>query len=76
MSMVKRSKVQDLNNMNPAASYADLGTTLDDVIKAHNALAVKLNALLAKLDLDAGVTDTNFVATIGTSNAVVEIESR
>lgn len=76
MGMAKRSKVTDLNRMNPAASYAQLGTSFDDVIKAFNALAAKHNALLAKLDLDAGVTDTNYAAAIGTSSAITIIEDR
>ena len=46
-----------LDKAMPMAAKAKLGTTLDDVINAINALA-------AKLDNDAGVTDTNYAATI------------
>ena len=46
----------ELNRMNPAASHAKLGDVLNDLI-------TKFNATLAKLDADAGVTDTNYVAT-------------
>lgn len=47
----------ELNRMNPAAGHAKLGDLLDEIITKHNALA-------AKLDLDAGVTDTNYSATL------------
>lgn len=45
----------ELNRMNPAASHAKLGDLLAEIITKQNALA-------AKLDLDAGVTDTNYSA--------------
>jgi hypothetical protein len=47
-----------LNNSSPAAEYTKLGNLLDEMITKHNALC-------AKLDADAGVTDTNFAATLG-----------
>jgi hypothetical protein len=64
--------VQDeLNRSMPAAKHALLGDTLVDVITAHNALVDNFNtlvtqytALLAKLDADAGVTDTDYGATV------------
>lgn len=43
----------ELNRMNPAAGHAKLGDLLDEIITKHNSLA-------AKLDADAGVTDTNY----------------
>lgn len=45
----------ELNRMNPAAAHAKLGDLLNEIITKHNALA-------AKLDADAGVTDTNYNA--------------
>lgn len=54
-----------LNRMNPAAADAKLGDLLNEII-------TKQNALLAKLDADAGVTDTNYAATL----AVAGIETR
>lgn len=45
----------ELNRMNPAAAHAKLGDLLNEIITKHNALA-------AKLDADAGVTDTNYSA--------------
>lgn len=47
----------ELNRMNPAAGHAKLGDLLHEIITKHNALAVKLDA-------DAGVTDTNYAATL------------
>lgn len=47
----------ELNRMNPAAGHAKLGDLLTEIITKHNALA-------AKLDADAGVTDTNYAATL------------
>lgn len=55
----------ELNRSNPAAADAKLGDVLADLIAKHN-------ALLAKLDQDAGVTDTNYTATL----AVKDLESR
>lgn len=46
-----------LNRMNPAANMARLGTLLEEMITQHN-------DVLAKLDADAGVTDTNYAATL------------
>lgn len=45
----------ELNRCMPAAAHAKLGDLLDEIITKHNALA-------AKLDADAGVTDTNFAS--------------
>lgn len=56
---------QQLNRSSPAAADAQLGTTIKDLI-------TNFNALLAKLDGDAGVSATNHVATL----AVTPLESR
>ena len=63
--------VKDLNRLSPAAADADLGQVLADLIAAHNDLRAKYVALLAKLDADAGVTDTNYAATISPAVAAV-----
>jgi hypothetical protein len=60
-------------------SKEKVGDVLADLIAAHNALATKYNALLAKLDADAGVTDTNYVANVGVTGGtlkVTDLESR
>lgn len=56
---------EQLNRSSPAAADAQLGTTLKDLITS-------LNALLTKLDADAGVTDTNYSALL----KVKDLESR
>ncbi len=53
-----RNLQSELNRMAPAAAHAKLGDILNDLITNHNALC-------AKLDADAGVTDTNFAALLG-----------
>ena len=61
-------KKDQLNRMAPAARDAQLGSVVEDLIAQINALRADLDALrtayhaaLAKLDADAGVTDTNYV---------------
>lgn len=49
--------IDELNRCMPAAAHAKLGDLLQEIITKHNALA-------AKLDADAGVTDTNYAATL------------
>ena len=45
--------VKELDKLAPAAAHASLGTTIDG-------LQTAFNALLTKLDADAGVTDTTY----------------
>lgn len=47
----------ELNRMNPAAAHVKLGDVLNDIITQHN-------ALLVKLDADAGVSATDHAATL------------
>jgi len=63
------TKRDNLNRSLPAARDAKLGDVLVDLITQNNALIADLTALrtrfngmLAKLDADAGVTDTNYAA--------------
>ena len=55
----------ELNRCMPAAGHAKLGDLLVDIITKHNALA-------AKLDLDAGVTDVNY----GTLTGITPLNQR
>lgn len=58
MSTPERRNLKDeLDRSMPAANHAKLGTLLEEMITQHN-------ALLAKLDADVGVTDTNYVASL------------
>lgn len=54
--------IAQLDKMNPASRDAKLGTKLDQLITAHNSLQASYNILVAKLNADAGVTDTNYAA--------------
>jgi len=64
MTVLNVDHEAQLNRMNPASHYAVLGSVLADLIAKHN-------ALLAKLDADATVTDTNYAALL-TVNALGE----
>lgn len=66
-----------LNRQNPASARVKLGDVMQELLTAYNDLATKHNALLAKLDADAGVTDTNYAATqAATSTALLALNSR
>lgn len=80
-------KKDQLNRMAPAARDAQLGAVIEDLIAQNNALRAdvsalraKYNAALAKLDLDNGVTDTNYAALHAapalTSVAVADLSTR
>lgn len=58
---VELDHVDRLNRAMPANKTANLGTVLQELIDRHN-------ALLAKLDADAGVTDTNYAALLSVRN--------
>lgn len=60
-----RDAVELINNLTPAADYVKLGAIMDELITKHNALCVKLDA-------DAGVTSTDYKATLG----IVELQER
>lgn len=62
-----------LNSVETAGTDVDaLKAATEDLATLANELRTTHNALLAKLDADAGVTDTNYAATNGvTAPAVV-----
>lgn len=64
----KRNPKDELNRMAPAAAHAKLGDVLDDLITKHNALC-------AKLDADAGVTDTDYAASLGITPLADRVQS-
>lgn len=79
--------ITDIGRINPAARSAQLGQVVADLIATVNALSVdnaamlvKHNALLGKLDADAGVTDTNYAALhsapAATATAVTPLSTR
>ena len=52
----------ELNRLAPAAAHGGLGDILYDLITAVNANTTALKGIAAKLDADAGVTDTNYAS--------------
>lgn len=75
---------QKLNKISPGAAEAGLGDILNDLITAVSALQTAVvaltadhNTVVAKLNLDAGVTDVNYaVSTAVAQTAVVPLTSR
>ena len=66
-----------LNRQNLASARVKVGDIFQELLTAYNDLATKHNALLAKLDLDVGVTDTNYAATqTATYAALKDLNSR
>ncbi|MGD9676428.1 MAG: hypothetical protein AB7V19_07070 [Candidatus Bipolaricaulia bacterium] len=65
MSTIKTDFGQGGANLTPNGSQGepDLATALRDVADDLEELQTKYNALLAKLDADSGVGDTDYAAT-------------
>lgn len=77
MAATPGSKQEKINKLAPAAYDAKLGDAVAELIAQVNAITTKHNALLAKLDADAGVTDTNYAATQAVpSTALKTLEAR
>lgn len=47
------------------------GADLNDLLVQFNLLVASMDGVLAKLDADAGVTDTNYASTWGTQYAKI-----
>lgn len=62
---INPDRKEALNKSMPSADQAKLGNILYDLITSHN-------ALLAKLDADAGVTDTTYASLL----SVTTIDNR
>lgn len=58
-----------------SAANAAEGSALYELAAQYNDLAEKFEALLQKLDADAGVTDVDYESGIGESKAVDFLES-
>lgn len=76
-----------VNRSTPGMNRAKVGDVVADLIVAVNAQSVQLaavtakhNALLTKMDADAGITDTNYASTTNapafSSASVPDLESR
>lgn len=84
MTTIKTNFGEGGANLAPggAAGTPDLATTLRDEADDFDTLKTKFNelrtaylALLAKLDLDGGVTDVNYAATCGPPAAVSTLKT-
>lgn len=53
-----------------SASNAADGSPIDLLVEAVNRQTTMIEALLAKMDLDAGITDTNYASTIGEGHEI------
>ena len=62
LDVTRRNIRDELDRSMPAAFKAKLGTSLYDLIKLANTQNAVIRALVAKLNADAGVTDTNYTA--------------
>lgn len=73
MAAAKTGTRQDgVNKATPSLSKAKLGDVVQELTDQVNALTVKYNALCAKLDLDAGVTDTTYTSLCGAPTATIK----
>lgn len=69
MPLLDQRQTNILDRSMPAADQANLGLNLAELQTKHNALVAQYNALLAKLDADAGITDVNY-ATLLTASPI------
>ena len=78
MAAAKSGTRQDgVNKATPAMSKAKLGDVVQELTDQVNSLTTKYNALCAKLDLDAGVTDTTYTSLCGApATTIVSMEKR
>lgn len=65
-----------LNRMNPPANMVRLGDTLQEIIDNQKAIIQRMNALLAKLDADAGVTDEDYEETLALDIEIRDLQDR
>ena len=62
-----------LNRAMPVNADLQLGTAINEIIAAYNDLRARYVALLAKMDLDAGITDTDYAATVAPTEAALAL---
>lgn len=72
MSTIKTDFGAGGAGLTPGAGTPDLATTLRDVADDIEALRAALAAVLAKLDADGGVTDTNYAALHAVSSGTIK----
>lgn len=72
MAATPGSKQDRVNRMNPAANKAKVGDTVAELVDQVNILTAAYNTLVAKMNLDAGITDTNYAAVAATPIKTLE----
>lgn len=68
------SKQEKVNRSSPALSRAKLGDMVAELVTQVNVLTAAYNVLVAKLNADAGVTDTNYATVVATP--IKDMETR
>jgi hypothetical protein len=71
-STIRKGNI-DLSTTELVATITELQAAVTSLVALANELKTDHNALLAKLDADDGVTDTNYAATHATAAASVTI---
>lgn len=74
MAATPGSKQEKVNKAMPINAKVKMGDVIAELIAQVNILTAAHNVLVAKLNLDAGVTDVNY-ATVA-STPIVSIEAR
>lgn len=68
------SNQEKVNKSSPAMSKAKVGDVVAELVAQVNILTSAHNTLVAKLNADAGVTDTNYAVVAATP--IVSMEAR
>lgn len=77
MAATPGTNQEKVNKSSPAMSKAKLGDVVAELVAQVNTLSTNYNAVLAKLDADAGVTDTNYTSTRAVpATAIKGLETR
>lgn len=74
MAATPGSKQEKVNKSSPAANKAKLGDAVAELIAQVNILTAAHNTMVAKMNADAGITDTNYATVAATP--IASLESR
>lgn len=77
MAATPGTNQEKINKASPANAKAKLGDVVAELVAQVNTLTTSYNALLAKMDADVGVTDTNYTSTRAVpATAIKGLETR
>lgn len=74
--MANRNLQGEMNRCMPIAQDVGLGDLLQELVDSNNELRTQHNALLSKLDADAGVTDADYAATLTVATELADVNDR